>query len=140
MDSDRAWRILRELRRALGVMERILERPVEEFLEDDEAVYALRYAVVEFVEAAAQLGIVLTRRQGARPGSYGEVFEMLGDLNIIPRELALEMRRLVSLRNLIVHRYWEVDDRRIYSELKASGLALLRRFVEAAEGYVDKVV
>ena len=102
----------------LRVIERILERTVEEFVDDDEAVFALRYAVVEFVEAAAHLGIVLVRRQGVRPGSYGEIFELLGELGVISRNMAWGMRKLAALRNLIVHRYWEIDDCRMFIELK----------------------
>jgi uncharacterized protein YutE (UPF0331/DUF86 family) len=114
----------------------MLERPVDEFVNDDEAVYALRYAVVEFVEAAAQVGLLLTRRAGARPGSYGEVFDVLGDLRVISRDLAVAMRRFASLRNLPVHRYWEVDDRRMFTELKEGGVSALKKFIEAVERHV----
>jgi uncharacterized protein YutE (UPF0331/DUF86 family) len=39
------------------------------------------------------------------------------------------MRRFAGLRNLLVHRYWEVDDARLYRELKEGGLEALRRFL-----------
>ena len=136
VDRERAERVLWELRRTLRFMERMLERPVDEFVNDDEAVYALRYAVVEFVEAAAQVGLLLARRAGARPGSYGEVFDVLGDLGVISRDLAVAMRRFVSLRNLLVHRYWEVDDRRMFIELKEGGVSALKKFIEAVERHV----
>ncbi|MGC9130454.1 MAG: hypothetical protein ACP5H5_02585 [Pyrobaculum sp.] len=41
-DRERAERVLWELRRTL-FMECMLERSVDEFINDDEAVYALRY-------------------------------------------------------------------------------------------------
>jgi len=129
VDSERLSRTLRDLERSINFMEQILNRPLDEFLNDDEAVYALRYAVIEAVEAAVQIGLILLRETGARPASYGEVFQMLGERGIIPRDLAAAMRRFAGLRNLLVHRYWEVDDARLYRELKEGGLETLRRFL-----------
>ena len=54
---------------------------------------------------------------------------MLGERGIIPRDLATAMRRFAGLGNLLVHRYWEVDDARLYRELKEEGLKTLRRFL-----------
>jgi uncharacterized protein YutE (UPF0331/DUF86 family) len=54
---------------------------------------------------------------------------MLGERGIIPRDLAAAMRRFEGLRNLLVHRYWGVDDARLYRELKEEGLKTLRRFM-----------
>jgi uncharacterized protein YutE (UPF0331/DUF86 family) len=129
VDLERLSRALRDLERPITFMERILNRPLDEFLNDDEAVYALRYAVIEAVEAAVQIGLILLRETGARPASYGEVFRMLGERGIIPRDLAAAMRRFAGLGNLLVHRYWEVDDARLYRELKEEGLKTLRRFM-----------
>jgi len=129
VDSERLSRVLRDLERSVHFMERILNRPLDEFLNDDEAVYALRYAVIEAAEAAVQIGLIHLRETGARPASYGEVFQMLGERGIIPRDLAAAMRRFAGLRNLLVHRYWEVDDARLYRELKEEGLKTLRCFL-----------
>jgi len=43
---------------------------------------------------------------------------MLGERGIIQRDLAAAMRRFSGLRHLLVHRHWEVDDARLYRELK----------------------
>ena len=128
MDSERLSRVLRDLERSVNFMEQILNRPLDEFLNDDKAVYALRYAVIEAVEAAVQIGLILLRETGARPASFGEVFQILGERGIIPRDLAAAMRRFAGLRNLLVHRYWEVDDA-MYRELKEEGLETLRSFL-----------
>jgi uncharacterized protein YutE (UPF0331/DUF86 family) len=126
VDSGRLSRALRDLERSVNFIEQILNRSLDEFLNDDEAV---RYAVIEAVEAAVQIGLILLRETGARPASFGEVFQMLGERGIIPRDLAAAMRRFAGLRNLLVHRYWEVDDARLYRELKEGGLETLRRFL-----------
>lgn len=47
------------------------------------------------------------------------------------------MAKLASLRNLIVHRYWTIDDLRIYKEAKQNGLEAVERFVKEATNYVE---
>lgn len=49
------------------------------------------------------------------------------------------MRRFVGLRNLIVHRYWEVDDERMYKELKEEGLRRVREYLESVAKYASVV-
>jgi hypothetical protein len=41
VDSERLSRALRDLERSVNFMGRILNRPLDEFLNDDEAVYAI---------------------------------------------------------------------------------------------------
>ena len=140
MDKIRLYKLLAEVTRGIALIEKILEKPLEALLNDDEAVYALKYAVIQVVEAAAQIGLALVRGRGPLPESYGEVFEAMGQLGILSRETAQYMRRFAGLRNLLVHRYWEVDDARLYRELKEGGLPFLKRFAEEVGEYVNKVV
>jgi len=69
VDSERLSRALRDLERSVNFIERILNRPLGEFLNDDEAVYALRYAVIEAVETAVQIGSSSGRREPAPPAT-----------------------------------------------------------------------
>lgn len=125
-----------EAEKAIEVAEKILSKPLEEFLGDYEAVFALRYAVIQFVEAAAQIGLVLLRRYGEAPSSYSEIFTLLAERGLMPRDLAAQMRRFAGLRNILVHRYWEVDDERMYRELR-DGIESARRFINWARSLRD---
>lgn len=53
---------------------------------------------------------------------YAECFEILKEGKLIPPELSVELIKMARFRNLVVHRYWEADDRKIIryvrSELK----------------------
>ncbi|NHV98870.1 MAG: DUF86 domain-containing protein [Thaumarchaeota archaeon] len=57
---------------------------------------------------------------------------------MIKPETARGMAALARLRNLIVHRYWLVNDSRIYREAKASGMRLISKFVEEVREYVER--
>ena len=56
---------------------------------------------------------------------------------VISGETLEGMVRLVGLRNLIVHRYWDVDDFRILLEARSSGLRVVERFVEEMGRFVE---
>jgi len=56
---------------------------------------------------------------------------------VLSRDVGEGMIRLVRLRNLIIRRYWEVDDIRMYREVKEEGIKLIRRFIEEVEGHVS---
>jgi uncharacterized protein YutE (UPF0331/DUF86 family) len=58
-----------------------------------------------------------------------------GEYDIISVALAERLRRLAALRNILVHRYWNIDDARVYVETKAN-LSDLTTFIDAIEALV----
>lgn len=69
--------------------------------------------------------------------SYREVFLKLASHGVISFETSQKMAKLASLRNLIVYRYWTIDDLRIYKEAKQNGLEAVERFVKEVTNYVE---
>ncbi len=47
-----------------------------------------------------------------------ECFELLSESNIIPKSLAKRFIKLAKFRNLLIHIYWEVDDKEVYKNVK----------------------
>jgi len=62
----------------------------------------------------------------------------LGEEGVISPRVGEGMQKLVRLRNLIIHRYWEVDDARVYREARSGGLDLVEEFAEEVEAYVAR--
>jgi len=89
---------------------------------------------VEIVEAASTLGLHILREGFGveRVDGYSQIFDKLAEKGAISYSVGEEMKKLVRLRNLIVHRYWEVDNARIYMEARGSGTTIAERFVEEA--------
>jgi len=40
---------------------------------------------------------------------------------------------------MIVHRYWRIDDTRIYREARGGGIDVIRRFIAEVQKYVSEV-
>ncbi|MEM0024308.1 MAG: DUF86 domain-containing protein [Thermofilaceae archaeon] len=130
VDVKRVERLLAEIEESLSVISEALSGSMDEFLSDIRSVYAVRYAIVKTVEAAVLVGIhILESKYGAAVETYSEVFEELGRRGVVSRDVSEGLRRLVGLRNILVHRYWSVDDARIYKEAKEGGINVVRKFV-----------
>ncbi len=94
---------------------------------------------IEIVEAAVTIGLHILREQfGEEVEGYVQVFKKLTEHGVLSGDIGEGMIRLARLRNLIVYRYWEVDDRRLYREVKEKGLELIRRFVKEIERYASR--
>jgi len=139
MDRDRVLRLLREIRESMRIAETIVSLDLNEFLNDVRNRYTLRLCIVEIVEAAAALGLHILRehfRESAE--GYVQVFRKLLERGVVSRDVGEGMARIARLRNLVVHRYWEVDDARVYREFREGGLELVKRFVEEVESFVSR--
>jgi len=81
------------------------------------------------IESCINIGNHLIARLGLRtPQDYRDVFRILGEYQIITSPLAEQMIDMARFRNLLVHVYWEIDHRRVYSSL-SDRLVQLEAFV-----------
>lgn len=70
-------------------------------------------------EACIHIGIGVLTQEGLRsPENYHDIFIVLGEHNILPRELVNSMTALVELRNLLVYEPGDVDDVTVYGFVK----------------------
>ena len=94
---------------------------------------------MEIVEAAVVMGLHILREHFRESiEGYAQVFKKLMECNVVSRDVGEVMIRFVRLRNLIVHRYWEVDNARMYREVREEELRIARRFVEEVKSFVSR--
>lgn len=126
IDREYIEKLLAEISEALDELRSIVSRPLAEVLSSRDLRYAMRFSVVLLVEAltdAAQH--ILVRCFSIEPKSYVDALKKLVEVSIVRKELADRLAALARLRNIIVHRYWEIDDLRIYNEAKTNGIAVV---------------
>lgn len=109
--------------------------PVEGFTGDADRVRAARYGLIVVVEAAAAICNHFCARLGRTPDSYPGCFATLGELGITDADLAARLAALARLRNLLVHGYARIDDRRLH-RLLGEGLGDLEMFLGAVGEYI----
>ena len=92
----------------------------------------------EGIEAALDVNAHLIAELGAEvPDDYYGGFVKLGDLGILPRELALSLASSAGLRNRLVHEYESLDDAKVLASIGAL-LAQDPSYAHAIESYLGK--
>ncbi|MCL7391649.1 MAG: DUF86 domain-containing protein [Thaumarchaeota archaeon] len=116
----------------------IISLDVESFLKDRRARFSLRYSIVLIVESLADIAVAILEKDfNEIVESHRDAIMKLRDKGLLGRRVAESIARLVSLRNLIVHRYSIVDDLKIYESAKNSGVESIERFIEEVSRYVE---
>jgi uncharacterized protein YutE (UPF0331/DUF86 family) len=72
----------------------------------------------------------------ATPKSHAESFEILAREGVITdEELLRNLKKMSRFRNLVVHRYWDVNDEIVY-EILHKDLQDFKRFAEAVNTFL----
>lgn len=80
---------------------------------------AMRYLLIQLVEAASSICmhiLLSTFDEGAE--GFPECFGRLGGGGVIPEDLASRLSSAARLRNLLVHRYWVINDEKVYRSVR----------------------
>jgi len=117
IDADVLRKRIDEIRYSVKELQRIASK---EFIElDVDKRYAVRYNIIVLVESLAALCLhVGVEGFGVRPTSYKQAVRVVAERLVAG--CVGELESLVGLRNLLIHRYWDVEDEKIYQSLKAN--------------------
>lgn len=135
-----------DARRASARLQRLekLIEDLEEIRKGGEDAYRaesrLRLAAERQLELAVQicidLGTQLVMESSARaPDSYADLFQSMVEADLLPSDLADGLSAAAKQRNLLVHLYMEIDDRKVFASL--SSLDDLRQFAAVVAKEVD---
>lgn len=109
----------------------------EDIIKDRFLIKALKYSIIEVSEAMANsLQHLLARIKGEAAESYLELIEKSRKANIIDSDLLGRLGFFFKSRNLIIHRYWEVDDKRIVQETR-KGIKDFEEFIKEIKAYIN---
>lgn len=97
---------------------------------DRERLDAVKYTLVTAVEGAIRGAQHLAASESWRvPATNADAFRVLAEHGVLGEPLAADLARAAGLRNLLVHRYADIDDERVVAAL--DGLDALDAYVDA---------
>ena len=138
IDKDVFQKLTREVAEAIEEVGGIISLDVESFLKDRRARFSLRYSIVLIIESLADIAVAILEKDfNEIVESHRDAIMKLRDKGLLGSRVAESIARLVSLRNLIVHRYSIVDDLKIYESAKNSGVENIERFIEEVSRYIE---
>ena len=118
-----------EARECIKEIERIVSKPYENLTNDEK--YSLRYQIIVLIEAIGSACLHITMEGlNYEPESYRDCVRYLEKSGITTQ--AEGIIKIIGLRNLLIHRYWVIDDRRIYESAKKD-FQRIKDFLRAVE-------
>lgn len=116
---DRIREIMGEMNAALHKLAAYAEVSEREFLSHPEKVDSAKYNLIVAIEGAMDICNSIVARAGGRaPKDHADCFEVLKELDFLEAEFVERLKRMARFRNLLVHLYWKVDDKKIHQILK----------------------
>jgi len=136
LDRNRIAKDIADIAMARREIECLVAVDQATFFSDSRNAFSVRYLIIQAVEVMTDLcQHMLARTRGIPCDGYIDCIVKAGEHGIISVALAERLRRLAALRNILVHRYWNIDDARVYVETKVN-LSDLTTFIDAIEALV----
>lgn len=128
-----------DIEKAVSLLEKIASKTLEEFLSDEVLISGAKYQLIVAIEAAQGICNHLAARVAKEaPVSYADCFYILGKNGVISEETARKMASAAKFRNLLVHQYGKIDDRKVFEILRNDTGSLLR-YVEEIRSFLRTV-
>lgn len=91
-----------------------------EFLDSYRDVQAAKYSLLEIIECCIDIAshIIAVKGMG-RAEEYRGMFYLLGEKGVIEKGLAERLGDMAGFRNLLVHRYGDVDNEAVLGMIKS---------------------
>lgn len=136
---DRILKAKMELIRVSDQIDQLFGNGVKDYLSDPRNVLSLKYLLIEAVEAMADIcQHLLAKAKGIVCEGYVDCLVKAGEAGIITKALAQKLRKLADLRNILIHRYWIVDDEKIYTQTMKNKQNL-REFIDHVDNFVNSL-
>ncbi len=130
LNVDKLYAKFRDIRESLERLRFFGEISLDEFLNDRDKQDIASFRLIVATEAAIDTCLhVVAKVLKEVPEEYAGCFQLLGDHDLIDRELSLRLAKMARFRNLLVHRYWEIDYSRMYEIIIGPDLDDLEEFI-----------
>ncbi len=109
-----------------------------EFLSSFEKIQASKHSLQEAIESSLDIANHIISSKGwERAETYSDMFERLYEEDVIEQGLNERLSEMARFRNLLVHRYGKIDDRRLFRILNEN-VDDLHEFVEEIQIYLEQ--
>lgn len=137
IDIEKIKSRISEIKSNIEKVKKYAGLPEKEFWGDERNILSIKHLLLESIEACGNICVhILAKKVYKAPSSFAECFEHLHRAGIINEELSLKLRNMSRFRNILVHRYWEVDEKKILEYAKTN-LDDFEQFLRATVSYLQ---
>jgi uncharacterized protein YutE (UPF0331/DUF86 family) len=137
VDLEKLKKRVGEIRANLEKIKRYSALPDEVFWQDERNILSLKHLLLETIEASGSICSHILAKKVFKPvASFGECFKSLGEAGVLSQDLATRLLRMSGFRNILVHEYWEVQDKKVL-EYARRDLNDFEDFIRAIISYLN---
>ncbi len=137
IDADLIRRKLSRLSMYLGKLKPIADRSFSEYASDFYKKTAAERLIQLIVECAADINSHVIIESGERPPEdYRSSFTKAAESGLIDFELADRLKGSGGMRNIIVHDYMDVDDKKVY-EILPTAIAEYKEYIRQVDDFLS---
>lgn len=119
VNVDRLRELAGHLRDAVRQLRELATAAEADFLRDSRTLNSAKYLLIVATEAALDIcNHVAARRGGRSPRDYADCMTVLRELGALDVDLERRLARMARFRNVLVHLYDRLDDRRVYRVIR----------------------
>jgi len=114
IDIEKVKQRITEIRENLEKIKKYSSPSDEDFKKDERNILSIKFLLLESIEACGNICVhILAKKIFRASSSFSECFENLHKSKVIGEDLSTRLIKMARFRNILVHRYWEVDNQKI---------------------------
>lgn len=130
VDLDRLNVRLRALEENAKLLDEILATDRTQFVTNTHLQLEFERLLQVSIQGCIDIAAHVVASEGfENPADYADVFEILGNREVIDRELAGRLAKATGTRNLLVHGYLAIDRGRLFEEASTADLREFSRVI-----------
>jgi len=133
LDKEKILQQLKFLKDEIKNLKSKKDIDIKDYISSKEIQYFVERAFQRAIEACINIGNhIISRKELGNPGSFSDVFRILGRERIVPLELSEKFIYIARFRNKLVHLYWEIDPKEVFKYLQ-NNISDLEAFYKIAK-------
>ena len=118
-DEDKIKDKLAGLEKQLKSLREKQSIPMREYEKDGDLQAIVERRLQNSIQACIDIGMHIVSEEGSRkPETYGDIFTILEEMDVLGSELGDELREKAGFRNVLAHDYAEIINERVYEHLQ----------------------
>lgn len=139
IDSDLVRRKLARVNMYLDKLKPIADTTFDEYISDFYKKTSTERLIQIIVECASDINSHVVLESGQRPPEdYTSSFIRAAEVGLINHELASKLKGSGGMRNIIVHEYMDIDDRKVY-EILPIAISDYKEYIRQVDDFLNKL-
>lgn len=138
VDPKVVRRLIQNLQFYLNHLKNKSSVTLEEYLNDYDLQAIVERRLEEAITCCIDIGNHIISDENLRPAkSYRDVFKVLNENGIISNRVTKFLMELASFRNILVHEYADIDNKKVYTNFKLT-LEIIPKYIGELIKFINK--